>query len=58
MIEEEQEKELKREDTLKSAEGSEQREKLEMQFGIERAKASERIIKLSEQHDKILRSLK
>lgn len=47
ILEEEQEKEMEREEKLKKATPEEQK-KLENVFGIERAKASNRIVKMSE----------
>lgn len=48
ILEAEQKKEGEREEALKKAPNDEEHKKLEKAFGIERAKASERIIKMSE----------
>ncbi len=48
VLEAEQKKETEREEALKKATNEEEQKKLEKGFGIERAKASERIIKISE----------
>lgn len=54
MLEEETAAEASREAQLKEATESERR-RLEKVFGVERAKASERIIAISDRHDAILR---
>jgi len=48
VLEAEQKKEAEREEALKKAPNEEESKKLEKSFGIERAKASDRIIKMSE----------
>jgi len=50
----EQKIEEEREKMLENIKSDEERKRLERIFGIERAKASGRIIKLSEQHEKAL----
>jgi len=53
----EQKIEEEREKMLENIKDDEEKKRLERIFGIERAKASARIIKLSEQHEKALHSL-
>ena len=48
VLEEEQKEEARREENLKAATNEEEQRKLELAYGIERAKASETIIKMSE----------
>ena len=55
VLEEETTAESLRENLLKQAASEAERRRLEKQFGIERAKASERIISVSDKHDAILR---
>lgn len=55
MLEEETFREQQRENKLKQTTDETERRRLEKLFGIERAKASERIIETSDKHDTILR---
>ena len=57
LLDKEQEAESYRELKLSAITDEEQHQKLDHEFGIERAKASERIIKMSEAHDRNLRKL-
>lgn len=55
VLEEETNAEAQRETTLRATTDETERRRLEKTFGIERAKASERIIQTSDRHDEILR---
>lgn len=54
ILEEEQRAEAERENKLKSVSEENERKRLEKIFGIERAKASERIVNASSEHERIL----
>jgi hypothetical protein len=55
VLEQETTAESMRENRLRQCATEGERRKLEQQFGLERAKASERIIQTSDRHDQILR---
>jgi hypothetical protein len=55
LLERETTAESLREQQLKMCGNEAERSKLERQFGVERAKASERIIQCSDRHDTVLR---
>lgn len=54
ILEEEQRAEADREAKLRQVSDESERKRLEKIFGIERAKASERIVSASSQHERIL----
>lgn len=54
VLEQEQRNEGERENKLREVNNDEERKRLEKIFGIERAKASERIVNASAEHEKIL----
>ena len=54
ILEEEQRNEADREGKLKQVTDEEERKRLEKIFGIERARASERIVNASAEHERIL----
>lgn len=54
ILEEEQRNDAEREDKLKEIQDENERKRLEKIFGIERAKASERIVNASNEHEKIV----
>ena len=54
ILEDEQRNEADRENKLKQVADEEERKRLEKIFGIERARASERIVSASAGHEKIL----
>ena len=53
ILEHEQKLEKEREDKLEATTDEEQRKELEHQFGIERAKASKRIVRKSKENEKV-----
>ena len=57
LLEKEQVFEAKRAAQLEAAEGQEEKEALEKKFGATRAKASRRIVNMSESHDRNLKKL-
>ena len=54
ILEEEQANENKREEQLQNAKTQTEANELEKKFGLERARASQRILDVSEQHQKLL----
>ena len=57
LLEKEQVFEAKRAAQLEAAEWAEEKEELEKKFGVIRAKASKRIVAMSESHDRNLKKL-
>lgn len=54
ILEEEQRKDAEREEKLKEVKDENERKRLEKIFGIERARASERIVTTSNEHENIV----
>lgn len=54
ILEEEQANENRREEQLQNAKSQTEANDLEKKFGLERARASQRILDVSEQHQKLL----